>query len=235
MNCPICDAAAARPYGVKNGFEISECGACASLFVDPMPSPEVLDAFYQNYHKTAQYRSKLPSKLRRAKNRIRRVAWRRRGRTFIDVGCNVGFAVEAARRLGFDAVGIDVDQAAIAEARALFPEARFEVADVIDLARDDARFDVVYCSEVVEHLADPLPFATALRQILAPAGRAFLTTPNIAHPSLPETLMESEEIRPPEHLLYFNPSSFELLLTNAGFRSTHHQWTNKPTLKVVAR
>lgn len=234
MNCPICENETAQPFGTKNGYALEKCSRCESLFVNPMPSATELSAFYQDYHKTAQYRSKLASKIRRAKKRIRRVRWRGKGKSFIDVGCNVGFAVEAARQLGFDAVGVDVDEIAISEARSLFPAARFEVADVITLAAEGAVFDVVYCSEVVEHLADPRPFVAALKQILAPGGRSFITTPNIAHASLPADLMTSDEIRPPEHLLYFTPSSLTDLLADAGFRSTHLQWTNKPTLKVIA-
>ena len=234
MTCPICENDASKPFGTKNGYALEECTRCGSLFVDPMPSAAELSAFYQDYHKTAQYRSKLASKTRRAKNRIRRIRWRGQGKSFIDVGCNVGFAVEAARQLGFDALGVDVDEIAISEARGLFPAARFEVADVEDLAASGKVFDVVYCSEVVEHLADPRPFVAALRRILAPGGRSFITTPNIAHRSLPDDLMTSDEIRPPEHLLYFNPESLTGLLERAGFRSTHLQWTNKPTLKIIA-
>jgi hypothetical protein len=65
-----------------------------------MPSDETLNAFYDNYHKSAQYLSKLDSKIRRAKKRIRSVNWFKKPGKFIDVGCNVGFAVEAARLLG---------------------------------------------------------------------------------------------------------------------------------------
>ncbi len=234
MNCPICANDTSTPFGTKNGYTLERCTRCDSLYVNPMPSAAELAAFYQDYHKTAQYRAKLASKIRRAKNRIRRIQWRRQGKSFIDVGCNVGFAVEAARRLGFEAIGVDVDEVAINEARGLFPAARFEVADVLDLAASGEVFDVVYCSEVVEHLADPGPFVAALRQILAPGGRSFITTPNIAHRSLPDDLMTSDEIRPPEHLLYFTPDSLRGLLERAGFRSTQIQWTNKPTLKIIA-
>ena len=235
MTCPICAAEEASPFGTKHGYSMQRCAQCDSLYVDPMPGGAELDAFYQAYHKTGQYRAKLKSKTRRARNRIRRIRWRGRGRRFIDVGCNVGFAVEAARQLGFDALGVDVDQAAISEARELFPDARFRAADVTDLAAQGERFDVVYCSEVIEHLAEPRPFVVALNRILAPNGRAFITTPNIAHRSLPIELIESDEIRPPEHLLYFNPRSLEILLAEAGFTSIRRQWTNKPTLKMVAR
>ena len=84
---------------------------CSSdlTYVDPMPTTAELSEFYREYYKTGQYRQKLDSKVRRARRRIRRVKRRVVGSRFIDVGCNVGFAVEAARQCGFEALGIDID------------------------------------------------------------------------------------------------------------------------------
>ena len=130
---------------------------------------------------------------------------RTRGRRFLDAGCNAGFATEAARTLGFDALGVDVDPVTIDTARQLFPKARFAAEDIATLATRGEQFDVLYCSEVIEHLPRPLPFLHSLRQLLAPGGRALLTTPDLGHRSLPEHLIGTEMIRPPEHLLYFDP------------------------------
>ena len=78
-----------------------------------MPSDEELNDFYNNYFKTKQYTAKLNSKIRRAKKRIKSIYKHAKGKRFIDIGCNVGFAVEAARQIGLDAHGIDLDGSAI--------------------------------------------------------------------------------------------------------------------------
>ncbi len=200
-----------------------------------MPSTEVLAAFYDRYHKTRQYTAKLDSKVRRARRRIRRLKRRTKGRSFIDVGCNAGFAVAAARECGLDAVGVDIDAAAIGEARRLFPNCRFERCDVAEV---EGAFDIVYSSEVVEHLREPALFLAHLRRILAPAGVAFLTTPNMRHRSLPrqaEELIASDAIRPPEHLLYLGRKATTALLRRAGFEDVRYLWNLKPTLKVLVR
>ena len=230
--CPVC-ASECIFYGEQDGYRLVRCERCGVLAVSPMPSDERIAAFYRSYHKTAQYTGKLDSKLRRAKRRIRILRRHTRGRRFLDVGCNAGFATEAARRLGFDALGLDIDPASIDVARRLFPRARFEVADLAAPADEGERYDAIYCSEVVEHLPRPLAFLSALRKCLRPGGRALLTTPDCGHRSLPSQLIGTDMIRPPEHLLYFNRRSAKHALAAAGFTQVRFLTTFKPTLKIL--
>lgn len=52
-------------------------------------------------------------------------------RRVVDVGCGKGHLTAALRRaLGVPAIGVDVDEAVVLAARALYPEATFEVRDV---------------------------------------------------------------------------------------------------------
>jgi len=235
MYCPGCGGDKSRKVGCKDVFDLHRCEACSLMYVSPMPTQEELNQFYQNYHKTSQYTGKLDSKLRRAKKRIRVIKWRARGKKFIDVGCNVGFAVEAARRLGLDAVGIDIDESSIRLGKSLFPEAMLEIKSVQELASTGAAFDLIYCSEVIEHLLHPVEFVEALYKILDDNGILFLTTPDIDHFSLPKDILSWDGVRPPEHLLYFSKKSLKVLLVGCGFGNVKCQFNLKPTLKVYAR
>lgn len=42
-----------------------------------------------------------------------------------------------------------------------------------------ARFDVIYCREVIEHLARPLEALQLIRQLLKPGGLLYLSVPNM--------------------------------------------------------
>jgi SAM-dependent methyltransferase len=103
-----------------------------------------------------------------------------RDRTVLDAGCGEGFGTallaETARRV----TGIDYAPAAVAAANAAYarPNLEFRHVDVHALPSLGLRFDVVTNFQVIEHLADPAAFLTAVRAALAPDGVLVLTTPN---------------------------------------------------------
>lgn len=200
-----------------------------------MPSDSALNDFYQSYHKTSQYTSKIDSKQRRARKRIKSVMKYADGKSFVDVGCNAGFAVEAARTLGLDAYGIDIDEASVKAAREYFPKATFDSMSIQALAETGRKFDLIYCSEVIEHLPIVNDFVGSLYKILKEGGVLFLTTPDIGHRSIAKDPLGWDGVRPPEHLLYFSKISLEKLLKAHGFTRVNIKFNLKPTLKVVAR
>lgn len=74
----------------------------------------------------------------------------------------------------------DIDSGRVADARAAGFEA-FE-CDVSQspLPFPDRTFDVVYMSEVLEHLVDPDHAIQELSRVLMPGGKLVITTPNLA-------------------------------------------------------
>jgi len=98
-------------------------------------------------------------------------------RTVLDVGCGEGFLsrVLLDRFPGIRLTGVDISPAAVERARQRCPEGRFEVAPIESLAAMTERFDLVVCSEVLEHLDTP---DAAVRLLAARTkGLALLTVP----------------------------------------------------------
>ncbi len=91
------------------------------------------------------------------------------GRKALDVGAREGNQTRWLQQRGYEVTSMDVDQ-------------RFPECHVVDanqrLPFEDAEFDLVWCSEVIEHLADPRFSLDELRRITKPGGELILTTPN---------------------------------------------------------
>lgn len=97
----------------------------------------------------------------------------------LDVGCSAGIYSKVLSDLGFrDVVGIDVDADALTAARASFGDsARFELRRAEDLD-PEARFDLVLCTEVIEHTSDPVAVVARVTQAIAPGGLGVFSLPN---------------------------------------------------------
>lgn len=77
----------------------------------------------------------------------------------------------------------DLDARAVEAARRLHGAALVR-ADVIEdglhLPYGDATFDLVFSTDVIEHVREPAPWLRELERVTRPGGRLFLTTPNYA-------------------------------------------------------
>jgi SAM-dependent methyltransferase len=51
------------------------------------------------------------------------------------------------------------------------------VSDITDIPVQDALFDAVLCSEVLEHVSDPVPVLKELNRVLKPGGTLIITAP----------------------------------------------------------
>jgi SAM-dependent methyltransferase len=105
--------------------------------------------------------------------------------TLLDAGCGSGAFTIGAARLGYRALGVSWDERnqkkALERAKSCgVPNADFQVLDVRNLQlRADwvGAFDVVICTEVIEHILDDAKLLHDLANCLCPGGRLLLTTP----------------------------------------------------------
>lgn len=102
------------------------------------------------------------------------------GTTVLDVGCGNGNISIFLGSLGYQVSGIDVSEAAITKARQLnkFPNVKFEVGNAEELPDLGTRYDVIICSEVLEHLLSPESTLYAISRIMKDDGILFVTVPN---------------------------------------------------------
>ena len=110
------------------------------------------------------------------------------GLRILDIGCGGGLLAEPMARLGATVTGIDVTEAAIIAATAHAKQADLDIdyrcCTAEDLASTGVTFDVIYASEVIEHVADRGLFIKAIANMLDPKGVVIVTTINRSLPAL---------------------------------------------------
>lgn len=96
----------------------------------------------------------------------------------LDVACGTGIVARTvAARLGPSAsiTGIDINGDMLALARQLAPEMEWLQADATDTGFPVAAFDVVFCQQGLQFVADPAAALREWRRILVPGGRLALS------------------------------------------------------------
>jgi 2-polyprenyl-6-hydroxyphenyl methylase/3-demethylubiquinone-9 3-methyltransferase len=104
------------------------------------------------------------------------------GKVVIDIGCGGGLFAEDVARLGASVIGIDPAPGAIAAARKHAAGAGlpidYRTGPGEHLPADDACADIVYCVDVLEHVADVDAVVGEAARVLRPGGLFLFDTIN---------------------------------------------------------
>lgn len=95
----------------------------------------------------------------------------------LDVGCGSGLNSKKLSFYNHDITGVDISYEAIKK----YKKNKFKgyVADVTKgLPFKKNTFDIILCSEVIEHVVDTNTFLSELNRVLKKKGQLFLSTPN---------------------------------------------------------
>lgn len=146
----------------------------------------------------------------------------------LDVGCGNGFTCNEFLERGCTVCGIDMSESGIAEARAAYPQARFEVlaadAEMLENLQEEP-FDLVVSTEVVEHLYAPREFACGCFKALKPGGRFICTTPyhgyakNLVLSLLGKWDAHANPLWDSGHIKLWSRRTLTKLLAEAGFEN----------------
>ncbi|GAB2535353.1 class I SAM-dependent methyltransferase [Rhodanobacter koreensis] len=144
------------------------------------------------------------------------------GRQLLDVGFGNGGFLKLAGEMGWSAQGIDFDPKAVAVARVQGLDVR--CASVDDLLQENARYDVITISHVIEHVYDPIQLLGTLYRLLKPGGYLWLETPNLESAGARRFGPDWMALDPPRHLMLFTPRSLRMSLEKAGFKNILQRW-----------
>jgi ubiquinone/menaquinone biosynthesis C-methylase UbiE len=103
----------------------------------------------------------------------------RAGERVLDLGCGAGRFLGALREADADPVGVELAEGALERARRNVPGAELHLlAPGGEIPLEDASVDLVWCSEVLEHVPDTAGLLSEARRVLRTGGRLLVTTPS---------------------------------------------------------
>ncbi len=156
--------------------------------------------------------------------------------SMLEVGCGYGFALHFARQaLGWTVRGFDPSSLAKIGAQDL--DLRIEPAYLdAQSAPKHGPFDVVYSSEVIEHVARPDQFLKPICDVLQDDGVLVLTTPDIAGLRTERDLSSLLPlVSPGSHLVLFSKTGLEQTLRRAGFCHIDLSQNGDTLIAIAAR
>jgi len=201
-----------------------QCSACELIFTSPMPEDlEQIneDAFTERLDR---YAAKIRGHRWRNRWKLMRFSRYRQTGNLLEIGCNAGATLDVARRMGWNAKGVELCASASAFART---ELGLDVftGTVEAAAFPDDCFDVVFTNAVLEHLRDPLSVLRECRRILRPGGVFYADTVN--WDSYTRRLLGGhwKYLSPLGHVHLYTPRNVVLLCERAGLEHVR-TWTS---------
>ena len=127
----------------------------------------------------------------------------------LDIGCREGHQSEWLKKRGFSVDSVDI-------------EPHYHLGKVLDvnngLPYDDNQYDLIWCSEVIEHLEQPSYVLSEMRRVLKPGGSLIITTPNSnfwLYRILGLFGVSPDKLQNPSHLHFFSGSNIKELCPEA--------------------
>ena len=148
-------------------------------------------------------------------------------RTFLDVGCGEGWALDYFQRQGWDVLGLDFSSFSLEQFHPGL-RGRLRAGDLYDglqeLIAEGRQFDVLWLDNVLEHVLDPAELLRRCRALTRPGGVLLVDVPNDFSPLQQHLLAVGHIDHPfwvalPDHLSYFGAEGLRNLAAATGWRT----------------
>ena len=138
-----------------------------------------------------------------------------------------------AKKLGFEARGIDKRDFFIRFAQSKYDPTLFEEGSAESLADSGYQADVIYC---VEHLCQEIDlnsFFSSLKRILKPSGLIILEEPDGNHFNVPKKFTAWPIVFPPLNFAFLSRKGLERVLQRHGFKIKKSSFSWRPIMRLI--
>ena len=222
-DCPVCDQTVSGPLWLEMPpLSWRKCQRCDLVFKAQEPDGFLTDEHYEDSYFTGgsrKYDRRREHRIGKAARQLSAGQEFTSGRRLLDIGCSLGYALEAGRRRGLEPVGLDVSETA----RKACAEQGFEAVDgrMDDLPFDRERFDLVLMKHVLEHTPEPRAALREIHRVTAPGACLMIAVPNLHYVKGRFAVLKHRYYDPRhagrEHYVYFSIGALCRLLEEEGF------------------
>ncbi|MBL7132257.1 MAG: class I SAM-dependent methyltransferase [Candidatus Omnitrophica bacterium] len=221
MPCLVCEKENFSLLLKKGDLTLVKCSNCGLVQVDnPLATFDI--EYYNYYHNYYQDIADLreeeiynPIDAKRHIDLLNRLECYRKNNALLDIGCGIGHLLYVAKKMNWQAKGIDRAPYAVDICKKFNINA--ECSDLLNLDLEDGYYDAITMFEVLEHLTHPKEYLLKVYDVLRKGGIFIMTTPNFN--CLTRVLLQKRwSCIDEEHLFYFNPKTISLLLKKCNFR-----------------
>jgi SAM-dependent methyltransferase/glycosyltransferase involved in cell wall biosynthesis len=145
----------------------------------------------------------------------------------VDVGCGEGHHLSFCAKQGARLIGVDIDSQALAVARIALSNSGARAIEVYEAAAEhlplaDGLGTRIICSEVLEHVDDPLQALAELKRVGVPGALYLLTVPDAVSEELQRHVAPDAYFRKPNHVRIFERDALPKLASAAGLEVLSH-------------
>jgi len=189
-------------------YNLSCCLKCGFIFSTTASTEAELELYYQRCGKISNLS---PITLKRYDELLDYFESYNKNNKILDFGCGNGYFLEQAKSKGWNVYGMEYDW----DANDICKEKGIIMVNSNTTLYSE-EFDVIYMSEVIEHLPFPVKYLGLLNNFLRPGGIIYITTPNFN--CLLRRLQKSKwNAFHLEHISFFTSKTMKQLLIDSGF------------------
>jgi len=207
-------------YSKDGTLKYDICNDCGLIWrsVDSMNLSKLYE---QNYFDSKKYN-------KRRKHKVKKSGWlidlartkHTNLRSLLEVGCSIGYTLEAAKKRNIDHLGIDISNYAIETCKKRGLNA--EISSLNDLIAAKKKYDLIFMQHVLEHFEDPFETLLNCYNLLNDQGLIMILVPNSKYNRAVKKKSKHRFYSlngvGAEHYVYFNYSTIQKVVEAVGFK-----------------
>ena len=219
IHCDVCNNKDPKEFSLKftrSDFNATECSKCGFVFIPQFYREQIP---YEDYRDEAVLESVRRGnnyiKYRRHRLRLKLIKKYKKSGSLYDIGVGWGHFLHTAKRMGFDASGVEISELMHHYANT---DLELDVAhdNFFNLDLPENHFDVATMWDVLEHIDNPAAAVQKAHSIIKDNGYFVMQVPQIDS-KVAKKQKEKWSMMSIEHINYFSRKTIKTLLENNGF------------------